>query len=333
MKKQFYWGIDVSKLTLDVCIEKDEKVIFSFQVKNQPSKIAMVFSHYMAKLKCKWEQCVFGMENTGMYGSHLLHYLYQNSKMIYVINPLHLKRSLGLVRGKNDQVDARRIARFVAKNHQELISYAQPGQSIEQLRMLQSKRRQLVGSLQSITKSEQDHLDFGDKHTARFIREIQDPITKTMRAAIKAIDKQISSIVQANEELKLVRQRLCSVPGIGPVLSAALIVITNAGKRFLDPRKLACYAGVVPFDFQSGSSIYRRPRVSTMADKNLKKLLHLAALSVIRLPGELQTYFQRKVAEGKNKMLVINAIRNKIIQRACAVLRNETFYTPPLTLS
>lgn len=333
MKKLFYWGIDVSKLTLDVCIEQNGNVIDSFQVKNQPAKIAMVFSHYMTKLNCGWDQCVLGMENTGMYGSHLLHYLCRNSKMIYVINPLHLKRSLGLARGKNDQVDARRIARFVSKNHQELISYTQPGQSIEQLRMLQSKRRQLVGSLQAITKSEQDHLDFGDKNAARFIRKIQKPIAKTMREAIKAIDQQISSIVQANNELKLVRQRLCSVPGIGPVLSAALIVVTNAGKRFLDPRKLACYAGVVPFDFQSGSSIYRRPRVSTMADKNLKKLLHLAALSVIRLPGELQTYYHRKVAEGKNKMSVINAIRNKIIQRACAVLRNEIFYTPPLTLS
>src|SRR5688572_24211446 len=111
MKKQFYWGVDVSKLTLDVCIEQEGKVVCSFQVKNQPSKIAMAFAHNMGRLNCRWDQCVFGMENTGMYGSHLLHYLSQNSKMVYVINPLHLKRSLGLTRGKNDQVDSRRIAR------------------------------------------------------------------------------------------------------------------------------------------------------------------------------------------------------------------------------
>lgn len=333
MKKQIFWGIDVSKKTLDVCIEQNGNVIYTFQVKNTPSKIAITFSHYMAQNGWSWDDCIFGMENTGMYGAHLLGYLSQNSKLIYVINPLHLKRSLGLVRGKNDQVDARRIARFVVKNHQELLSYSQPGQSIEQLRMLQSKRRQLVNTLQSVSKSEKDHLSFGDKNAARFIRKTQKPIVESLRVAIKAIDKQICVIVQANSDLNVVRKRLCSVPGVGPVLSAALIVVTHGGRRFLDPRKLACYAGVAPFDYQSGTSIYRKPRVSTMADKNLKKLLHLAALRVIQLPGDMQDYYQRKVAEGKNKMLVINAIRNKIVLRACAVLRGETFYTPPLTLS
>jgi transposase len=287
----------------------------------------------MSQFDVGWEECIFGMENTGMYGAHALNYLSKNSKLVYVINPLHLKRSLGLVRGKNDRVDARRIAHFTAKNHTELISYIQSGQVIEQLRMLQSKRKQLVRTLQAISAPEKDQLQFGNKFASRFIHKTQQPVVAALREAIKMLDRKITAVIQASQELKVMRERLCSVPGIGPVLSAAFIVITNGGKRLLDPRKLACYAGIVPFDYQSGSSIYRKPRVSLMADKGFKKLLHLAALRVIQLPGELQSYYLRKVAEGKNKMLVINAIRNKIVLRACAVLRNENFYTPPLTLS
>ena len=41
---------------------------------------------------------------------------------------------------------------------------------------------------------------------------------------------------------------------------------------------------------------------------------------------ELRDYYQRKVAQGKNKMLVINAVRNKIIHRLCAVIKRGYGY-------
>jgi hypothetical protein len=49
-------------------------------------------------------------------------------------------------------------------------------------------------------------------------------------------------------------------------------------------------------------------------------------MSAIRVKGELQHYYQRKVAEGKNKMLVLNAVRNKLIHRVCAVVRRGQNY-------
>jgi transposase len=78
---------------------------------------------------------------------------------------------------------------------------------------------------------------------------------------------------------------------------------------------MACYCGVALFEYQPEVSIYRRPYVSNLADKTLKSLLHLGAKSAIRLKNDLGEYYRRKVAEGKNKISVINAVRNKIIQR------------------
>ena len=63
-----------------------------------------------------------------------------------------------------------------------------------------------------------------------------------------------------------------------------------------------------------------------MANKSMKKLLHLAALSAINYYPEFKEYYQRKVNEGKNKMLVLNNIRNKLIIRVAAVIKNNQPY-------
>ena len=52
----------------------------------------------------------------------------------------------------------------------------------------------------------------------------------------------------------------------------------------------------------------------------------MAALSAINVKGDIQEYYHRKVAEGKNKMSVINAIRNKLIHRIFAVVKRSTPY-------
>ena len=96
---------------------------------------------------------------------------------------------------------------------------------------------------------------------------------------------------------------------------------TNGGE---DWRKLACYCGVAPFKHQSGSSIKGKTKVSHIANKKMKSLLNMAALSAKRNDIEIKEYYERKVEEGKNKMSVLNAIRCKIISRAFAVIERET---------
>jgi transposase len=69
-----------------------------------------------------------------------------------------------------------------------------------------------------------------------------------------------------------------------------------------------------------------RTQVSHQADKSLKTLLHMSALVSVREPGELRQYFERKRAEGKKPILVVNAVRNKLVHRVCAVIRNNRPY-------
>lgn len=86
----------------------------------------------------------------------------------------------------------------------------------------------------------------------------------------------------------------------------------------------------------ASGAVRQRPtvRVNHQARKKLKPLFHLAAMAAVRAKGELKTYYERKVAEGKNKMLVLNAVRNKLIHRIYAVVKRKQKYefsfSPPL---
>ena len=93
---------------------------------------------------------------------------------------------------------------------------------------------------------------------------------------------------------------------------------------FKDWRKFACYSGIAPFEYSSGSSVRARTKVNHFADKKIKSLLHLVALNAIKYDNELKEYYQRKRNEGKHTLLVLNNIKCKIVSRAFAVISRES---------
>lgn len=133
--------------------------------------------------------------------------------------------------------------------------------------------------------------------------------------------------------MKKISQLIQSIPGVGKVLCWQMLCKTNGFTTYLDPRKLACCAGVVPFNHQSGTSLKSKNRVSQMADKKLKKTLHMAAMRAVRMENDLKIYYLRKVKEGKNKMSVLNAVRNKIVHLILAVVKNQSFFKNRLVVS
>jgi transposase len=150
---------------------------------------------------------------------------------------------------------------------------------------------------------------------------------------IKIIEDKIELIIEEDQRLHDQSDRLRTIPGVGKVLTWMMITKTQGFSIINSPRKMACYAGVVPFDHQSGTSLRFKPKVSIFADKELKKVLHLAAMRAVRLDNELKTYYLRKVEEGKNKMSILNAVRNKIIHRIFALIKNETIYQKDFVMS
>jgi transposase len=119
---------------------------------------------------------------------------------------------------------------------------------------------------------------------------------------------------------------LTSITGVGKMTSICLIIRTQSFEKFDNWRQAACYCGCAPFEYSSGTSINGRTRVSPLADLKLKSLLTMCALSAIRYDAELKAYYERKIVEGKNKMLIINNIRCKLLARIFAVINRNSPY-------
>jgi transposase len=329
-EKEIYVGIDVSKVSLDVCVVINEK-LENYKIKNQVKSIQTFFSR-IQKLNKGSKVCVC-LESTGYYNWPCYESFKGMELELFVVNPLHLKRSLGLVRGKSDPIDARRIARYIAVNKSYLKPFIIPRKQIRILQALNAQRNRLIQARSkfSVPTGELDFI--ADKALTKKVMVTSDKLIKSIDAQIKVVEQELENLISGDSQLKEKFDFITSVQGVGKVLAWAMLVKTNEFLSINDPRKLACYAGVVPFAIQSGTSINKKPRVSIMADKTLKKLLHMAAMRVIQLKGDLQTYYQRKVQEGKNKMLVLNAVRNKLVARICATVNHRKKYETNLHLS
>lgn len=128
------------------------------------------------------------------------------------------------------------------------------------------------------------------------------------------------------QALKNLYRLITSVVGIGFVTAINLIIHTNGFTMLKDTRKLACYCGVAPFEYSSGSSVKGRTKVHFMANKKLKCNLHMASLTAVKLDADLKHYYERKVADGKSKMSVLNAVKNKLLARVVACVNNQREY-------
>ena len=149
---------------------------------------------------------------------------------------------------------------------------------------------------------------------------------KALTKDLKKVNAQIQKIILEDEVLKKLFALITSIDGVGPVTATEMIITTNEFKNFSNDSQYACYAGVAPFEHKSGTSIRGKTRVSHMANKTIKTILHMAALAAKLIPGEMKNYYERKLKEGKHKMTILNAIRNKLIKRIYAVVQRNQPY-------
>jgi transposase len=326
MQFKYFVGIDVSKDTLDFSVVTDCKEVNNFRIENSRRAIKAAIRDMKKLNGFSMSNTLFCLEQTGLYNNHTTFTLYESKANIWVEKAIQIKRSSGLQRGKSDKIDAQRIAFYAFRNQDKVRLWAAPRIVIQQLKRLTSLRERLLIIVSQLQKPIKESAKFDSKEVFSLIKNSCQSSVRAVKGDIKKVEKQIQQVIKQDPSLKHLFELITSVNGIGNVIACDMIVTTNEFKNIIDPKKFACYSGVVPFEHSSGSSVRGRPRVSHFANKNTKRLLHLAAMSIIRYKGELKTYWLRKLEEGKHKMVVLNAIRNKLIQRVFAVVKRGTKY-------
>ncbi len=319
-------GIDVSKQSIDAClIRNSDGQVFESKFHNNLSGFRHL-KRWCKQMECECDSTTLCcMEHTGLYTRLLVHYLVSREVRVWLESSLQIKRSQGLVRGKSDKIDAQRIARYahVYQNKAQVMQVSVL--TLEKLKDLQANRKRLLKALQSLRTSVQELKQF-DPSTGKAVEQVNKEAIRGLEKSLDKVDEQILVQISEDQELKAKYDLMLTVKGVGKVLAAMLLVYTHGFQRLTDSRKLACYSGVAPFVYESGTSIRGKTGVSKFANHDLKQVLHMAAISSVQHNSELHQYYQRKVQEGKNKMSVINAVRNKLLHRIVAVIKRGTPY-------
>jgi transposase len=325
--KKFLIGIDVSKQKLDICLMRESQVVEETIVGNQSLLIKPFLKKVIKENGLETNDVLICAEYTGQYIYPLCCACKDLGLGLWLENPAQIKYRSGIQRGKNDKLDAKKIATYALRYQDCAKLFTMPEKSLISLKQLISERDMYITDKGKYQGQLTDQKRFMDKDDYKEKHQRVIGIIAELDQAISEIEKDIQRLINNDEVLSNQHKLLCSIEGIGERIAVKMIVETNAFKDFKNPRKFCCHAGVAPFSYTSGSSQRSKNKISNRADKSIKALLHMGALIVAtRMKGELHEYYLRKVGEGKNKMLVINAVRAKLIYRMFAVIKNNQLY-------
>lgn len=318
-------GADVSKNELDIAVYQEKDLLYHEQTSNESKAIKKFLKELESIEGFCLSKTLFCMEFTGIYNNHFVYELIKKGVNVWLEPASNIKKSMGMVRGKNDKLDAIRIGKYAAKNSDEARLWKPRRKVVGKLHHFTTLRRRLL-TVKNILSTPLKEMDmYVEKSVSSKCTNFSKRTLNSIEADIKKVEKEIDQLIKQDQELARQMELITSVNGVGKQTAIGMIVTTNEFKDIEDPKKYACYSGVAPFPFESGM-FKGKAKVSHLANKRMKTVLHMAALSAIKHNIDLCRYYERKVNEGKNKMSVINAVRNKLIHRIFAcVMQNRKY--------
>ena len=323
MKFKEFIGIDISKLSFDVRNHSSQqKSVFN----NNTAGYTELMNWVNKNVCYKKEEILFAMEHTGIYSLPICIFLSENQSNFVLLPGLEIKRSLGIQRGKNDNIDSRRIADYAYQKRDKIAPTQLPCKNILKIRRLLSIRDRLVKHRKGFLKDKGENKKFLKKSENKILFEVVEKSICDINKQIKKVEKEIDNIVKSDELINKQFNLIISIKGVGKQTALFVITYTNCFTRFDNWRKFASYSGTAPFPYSSGTSIHGRAKVSNLANKKIKVLLNMCARSAIEFNPEMKSYFQKRRAEGKNGMSTMNIIRNKLLARIFAVIQRGTPY-------
>jgi len=329
MEKSLFIGIDFSKKTFDVSVirQNNLQAVDYQQFENSKEGCIALLKWIKSLTKEPCADWLFCGEHTGLYSICLSEFLIKKGLFIWLENPLQIKMSSGIKREKNDKADSREIALYARRYQDRARAYHLPDKALKSLELLLSFRERLVSNKQTLLVSSAEiRRVLSRDTTARFIYDRSQKEIERINKEIKEIEKRMLEQIASDESLQENYELVSSVKGVALINTVAILVATQNFTRFENSRQFACYAGMAPFGKQSGTSINAKPRVSRLGDKKIKTLLTQAAKCAMIYDPNVKRYYERKLAEGKNKWLITNNVRNKIIHRIFAIVRNRQLY-------
>ena len=316
-----YFGIDISKKHIDVCPAGSTKVN---KYPNTPQGWSTLLEDFTGDNN--W----FVMEATGPYFVGLAHWLCDKDQRVSVINPLIIRRygQLKLKRIKTDKADARLIADYSSKQHEDLVCWQPKSVAARSIRQLLALLEKTI-KLQTIVKNQREAFS-QDPEAATYTLQLVEHQLDFLNQQEKQITKELHKLAKA--EYDPILKSLQSIPGIGLKTAIIICAITDGLTQFDSSQKLAAYTGICPSPYESGSSIKGKGHISKLGSSLLRKTLYMCTLSGSRYNVGCKQMYERLKAAGKPNKLVRIAVANKLLRQAFMVGKSNSFFDPQKAL-
>lgn len=318
-------GIDVSKRKLD-CLWLRELESRKAKTKVQPNTVEG-HSQLLAWVERNTGQSVsdvlFVMEATGIYHERLAYALHEAGANVAVLNPAQVRDyAKGIaVRTKTDRKDSMVLALYGAK---EPVRLWQPEpEPVRRLKALLARLEALEEDIQrEKNRLEKAQIGQGTALVEDSIRTV----LKGLEAEKRRLERLIDEHIDGNPQLKTDQRLLESIPGVGKVLGRYMMAVFRS-RAFAGAGQMAAYVGTVPVEYQSGTSVYRRPRLSKAGSATIRKKLYLPAVVASRHNPTAKALYQRLLARGKSPMTAIGAVMRKLVHICFGVLKHQKAYS------
>jgi transposase len=300
-------AIDVGKLKLDIALGSDGEL---FWEPNQPRAVTRLAKR-LTELGCARV-----LLEGGSYQNVLVGALRAAGLPVVIINPRRVRefaKSIGRL-AKTDHLDARVLALY-GERIQPLVREL-PDEQTQVLRGLWVRREQLIEML----VMEENRLEHAPKALHRSLRAHIDYLRKQIKQADHDLDREVR-----NSALWEKYELLTSVPGVGPVLSIALLSdLPELGR--LNRGEIAALAGVAPFNCDSGT-LHGQRKIQG-GRKRLRRVLYSATVASVRCNPVLRPFYQRLRATGKPAKVALVAAMRRLLLILNAMLKSKTVWRP-----
>jgi transposase len=312
-------GIDISKLKFNACLINSAGKLRHKLFPNTATGFVQLKEWLSKQGTQRAHVC---LEATGTYGEPLALFLHEAGQTVSVINPAAIKAfaQSRLSRTKTDKVDAELIARFCQA--QGPPAWSPPPAEVRELQALVRRLDALI----EMRVAEENRLSSGI--TVESVRESVEELLSHLEEQIKRTEKLIREHINRHPGLKQQSELLDSIPGIAEATAAHLLAEVTDITQYRSARQVAAYAGLVPRERQSGTSVRGRTRLSKIGNARLRRALYFPAITALRCSPFFQAWGEGLLKRGKSKMSVICAVMRKLVHVAYGVLKSGKPFDP-----
>lgn len=311
-------GLDIAKASFHATLLRDGHAVCRHTFANTATGYAGLQRWLAKKAVSDLRVC---LEATGIYWNDVAAFLHHLGYQISVVNPIRIKAfaQTQLSRNKTDRYDSWVIARFCqvmlpdpwtppTVSQSTLTALSRHYEALEKTLTQQRNRREACRTPQ--------------------VQTMVDDLITFLETQMADLEDQLRAQVAADGDLQHRHDLLCSIPGIGSATAIRLLAELPHLTEYASARQVAAHAGVTPKQFQSGTSVAGRPKLSKIGNPRLRNALYFPAIVAIRYNPMIAALAERLRARGKCEMCIIGAAMRKLLHLVYGVVKHDTQFDP-----